>query len=535
MNKKILALAVLFLFIGISLASANKININSENITKEPEIYEDYFWKKPIVFNEEHDLTYFYRFYNEQKYPVSCWEVRTKQGETLLFDKNGAEIGCGIPTPYYGFAMSGFHEESWPDPWVDFRLNAYDWFTHWCDLTTEIALPSPSAISSYVSDPDYELFYELAHGAETYFQADWYGSYYTSTMTANDLVNREKMRFAFIGSCHGMTTTGPGTFSYEFRKGSLDETVTIGYDHMEECPGWANALDWQDLMFYLMDSGYTIKDAFDQATATYPAIAPAVVFVGDTSMKIFEEGEEPPEDENKPPNCRITYPGRNVVVEDVVTVTGIAYDVDGMIKKVYVQIGGGEYLVADGTEDWSYVWDTNLVENGEYIVTGIAWDGTTYTCHSISVTVKNTEEQEEPEPKSDLNVKGNLGWTNVNPEITVHGDFTVENIGDSKSLLNWEVSSYPEWGDWSFNPLGGNDLTPEQGEIKVQVSVIAPEEQEKTYMGRIEIVNKDNSSDYHVLEFTLSTPKSKFINSIIRQIIVIYPEFFNKIIKLFKL
>jgi len=533
MNKKVLVSAVLFLFIGISLANANKIITNSDNITNGPQISEEYFWEKPIVFYDEHELTYFYKFYDQQEYPVYCWEVRTKQGETLIFDKNGLEIGCGIPTPYLGFAMSGFHEESWPDPWIDFRLNAYDWFTHWCNSTEEIALPSPSIISSYVSNPDYELFYELAHGAETYFQADWYGNYYTSTMTENDMANREKMRFAFIGSCHGMTTTGPGTFSYEFRKGSLDKTVTIGYDHMEECPGWANALDWQDLMFYLMDSGYTIKDAFDQATATYPYIAPAVVFVGDTSMKIFEQGEEPPDNENKPPNCRITYPGRNAVVDNIITITGTAYDVDGEIKKVYIQIDDGEYIVAEGRENWSYKWDTKQVQDGEHVIIGIAWDGTTYACNSISVSVKNTEE-EEPEPKSDLNIKGNLGWTNVNPGITVYGDFSVENIGDPESLLNWEIYSYPEWGNWNFNPSSGNDLTPDQGEIKVQVSVVAPDEQEKIYNGKIEIVNKDNLSDCHVLEFSLSTPKTKFINSFIKQMIDRNPKLFNKIIRLFK-
>ncbi len=534
MLKKIFTLSLFVLLVGISIGSANNINVSSENITNKPEIFEDCFWIKPIVFIEENDLTYFYKFYNEQKYPVSCLEVRTKQGETLLFDQNGIEIGCGIPTPYYGFSMSGFHEESWPDPWIEFRYNAYGWFTHWCDSTVEIALPDPSTISSYVSDSDYELFYELAHGAETYFQADWYGSYYTSSMTANDMMNREKMRFAFIGSCHGMTTTGPGTFSYEFRKGSLNETVTIGYDHMEECPGWSDALDWQDLMFYLMDSGYTIKDAFDEATLTYPAIAPAVVFVGDPNIKIFElEEEEPPDDENKPPHCRITYPGRNAEVDDIITITGYAYDVDGVIKKVYVQIDDGDYILADGKDNWSLTWDTNQVEDGEHIIRGIAWDGVTYSCNSISVTVNNTEEQEEPDELiSDLKVKGNLGWIDVNPGSIVYGDFSVENNGDPESLLNWEVYSYPSWGIWSFNPSYGNDLTPEQGEITIQVSVVTPDIEEQIFEGSIEIINKDNLSDYHVIEFTLSTPKSKTYNYLfIRQIIDSYLRLFNKFIK----
>ena len=89
------------------------------------------------------------------------------------------------------------------------------------------------------------------------------------------------MKFTFIGRCHEMTTTGPGTFSYEFRKGQMSDTVTIGFDHMETCPGWEYGFSWQNSLFENMSKGITIKNAFDLAPAQYPTIAPAVVFLGD--------------------------------------------------------------------------------------------------------------------------------------------------------------------------------------------------------------------------------------------------------------
>ena len=81
-----------------------------------------------------------------------------------------------------------------------------------------------------------------------------------------------------------MTGTGPGTFSYEFRKGQMSNTVTVGYDNMETCPGWQYSYPWQDSMFENMSKGVTIKNAFDMATAQYPTISSGVVFLGDQNL-----------------------------------------------------------------------------------------------------------------------------------------------------------------------------------------------------------------------------------------------------------
>lgn len=245
----------------------------------------DYFWKNAVVFPDENDCTYFYTFDDSIEYPLTCWEVRYKDGTTIMYEINGMEIGYGEPAPSKGFSLSGFDSGA-IDPWKAKRENADHWFKKWCSSTTSISLPTPSTISSYVSNSQYDYFYELAHGGSTKFQADSTGSYYTSSDVASDMAGRSAMTFAFIGSCEGMTNTGPGTFSYEFRKGSSTNTVTVGYTGMGSSTGWGYSSPWQDYMFQKMYNGETMRKAFDLACSFYPLIAPNVVFEGDTSLKI---------------------------------------------------------------------------------------------------------------------------------------------------------------------------------------------------------------------------------------------------------
>ncbi len=250
---------------------------------------ENYFWKQIVIFNDENDCTHFYKFSDPQEYPVVCWEVRHKDGATILYSLSGDPIGYGIPAPGDGFSLSGYNNASWPDPWIEFRQNADSWFSKWCNTTTSLSLPTPATISSHVSNSGVTLFYELAHGNQWYFQGDSAGSYYYSSVTGynvqSDMANRQPITFAFIGSCQGMTTTGAGTFSYEFRKGQMINTTTVGYDHMETCPGWQYAFQWQDYMFQKINRGNTVKASFDMADAQYPTISPATVFVGDINLK----------------------------------------------------------------------------------------------------------------------------------------------------------------------------------------------------------------------------------------------------------
>ncbi len=114
-------------------------------------------------------------------------------------------------------------------------------------------------------------------------------------------------------------------------------------------------------------------------------------------------------------------------------------------------------------------------------------------------------------PESDLNCYGKLRWSNIKVGTTVIGSFTVENIGDPGSELNWyiDLDSIPEWGIWTISPMDGSGLTPEDGPIKVEVSVVAPSEKDKEFSGNIKVVNLEDPLDFDVVSVYLSTPRNR--------------------------
>jgi hypothetical protein len=103
----------------------------------------------------------------------------------------------------------------------------------------------------------------------------------------------------------------------------------------------------------------------------------------------------------------------------------------------------------------------------------------------------------------------------VHPGQTVHGSFQVQNSGQNGSLLNWEINtSSISWGTWSFSPLEGQDLAPEDGVVDVQVTVIAPMNTNKEFTGYVRVENRENPLDFGLIPVNLQTPKdSGFIGS----------------------
>ena len=107
---------------------------------------------------------------------------------------------------------------------------------------------------------------------------------------------------------------------------------------------------------------------------------------------------------------------------------------------------------------------------------------------------------------ADVYCTGGLIWTDISPGDTVTGSFTVENVGEPGSLLNWGIDEYPEWGTWTFTPSGGENLTPEDGTVNVEVSVVAPDKKIRNFEGYIKIVNEDDGNDCFILQVSLTTP-----------------------------
>jgi len=110
--------------------------------------------------------------------------------------------------------------------------------------------------------------------------------------------------------------------------------------------------------------------------------------------------------------------------------------------------------------------------------------------------------------ESDLECTGSLVWSNVKPNSEITGQITISNSGAPGSFLNWEITEYPDWGAWTFDPGYGVDLTPEDGGKEVQITLIAPEEKNQEHSGNIRIINSYKPDDFCDIDILLSTPKN---------------------------
>ena len=200
--------------------------------------------------------------------------------------------------------------------------------------------------------------------------------------------------------------------------------------------------------------------------------------------------------------------------------TWIEFDFDD----IAVSTGETYYIVCstnDGSwEDylfygWGFTYDYNSYLDGLVYVSvnsGMRWD--VWIDEELNISLDScfvTYGYDDPDAKADLKCDGNLNWNDIKTGEIITGDFTVENIGFNGSLLDWEITSYPSWGDWTFTPDSGEDLTPKDELLTVQVTVKAPNEKEKRYTGEIEITNKHDIQDKDIISVSLSTSKNKTI------------------------
>ncbi len=227
-----------------------------------------------------------------------CWVVRSVDNDrpvvTIIDATDGKISGYGVPPPYTGFSLSGpwyfYPCDGW---WNSHYQNAKYWFNTMGYYTEGVVWPAEEKVRSHVQTCSTAMFYELAHGGSYNFASGCIAGNdpeFTLSSEIHDWIeDYTKMPFTFIGSCEGMCDVGPGSFSYEFRKGSMEKTVTVGYCHMSEpqCENaWANSIGWQDAMFDYMNQTYTVKEAFDMAIADYPMCFDCMRFVGDDDLSV---------------------------------------------------------------------------------------------------------------------------------------------------------------------------------------------------------------------------------------------------------
>ena len=163
--------------------------------------------------------------------------------------------------------------------------------------------------------------------------------------------------------------------------------------------------------------------------------------------------------------------------------------------------------------DTTYTWYVNASDLGSNV-----WTSETFTFST----------EPEPSAEPDLLCNGNLIWNNVNAGEKVIGSFTIENIGDIGSELDWQITEWPDtWGEWTFSPKDGENLRPEDGTITINVEVIAPDQTNSEFNGEIKIQNLENPTDYETMQVTLKTPRDKtHINSLFMRILNEMPDLY---------
>jgi hypothetical protein len=210
-------------------------------------------------------------------------------------------VGCAPPVPHPSSEVRlnlglVFYANlpSETDTWSGWSDDAYQWFDTWGVHISYLSDPRADDILTKMRD-GISFYYGVAHGSYEGFDlaTDTNGTLRCVSADEIEQALPVPIKFAFLASCGAMEKTGCGTSSYAFRKGMMDDTVTIGYagigaNTTEAKAAWHDSLSWQDLLFRYITEGDTFYEAFCKANEDYPDVKDYVRFVGDENTSLEE-------------------------------------------------------------------------------------------------------------------------------------------------------------------------------------------------------------------------------------------------------
>jgi len=285
-------------------------------------------------------------------------------------------------------------------------------------------------------------------------------------------------------------------------------------------------------------SFYTATDNVDYTVKIYDYVEGIPKGISTNSVPLMESSEILLHDELSSETGHIEHRGFHTI--DLSSPVGFTTD-DDFIVYLDLSAGGQPF---DRTSEVPVLLATKAVTGT--IVESSAQpgqsfyfkDATWHDLHELDETANfcikaltNTWTPTEP----DLQCTGSLQWTDIRPKETITGTFTIENIGEPLSCLDWEISSYPSWGTWEFTPSHGANLKPEGEPVTVEVVVTAPRQKNQPFDGEITIVNTLHPEDVSVIQVTLTTPKNSMTNRPIQEFFHNHPllaQLFQSLLKL---
>jgi Leucine-rich repeat (LRR) protein len=167
--------------------------------------------------------------------------------------------------------------------------------------------------------------------------------------------------------------------------------------------------------------------------------------------------EQPEEVDTTPPTVTVTFPQNNSSVFEIVSITCISSDNEG-VEKVELWVNGVTTGLTDNSEPYSFDWNTTLLDNGNYTITIRSYDTSDNTTDSepIVLTVDNN-----PQPINITSVIFDNGGFTITWNQSIDGDFSTYELEKSTDstmnspsvVFTTESLEQTTYFDTDVNPL----------------------------------------------------------------------------------
>jgi len=175
-----------------------------------------------------------------------------------------------------------------------------------------------------------------------------------------------------------------------------------------------------------------------------------------------------------PPNINIKFPSNKDIFEkEIININGNASD-NVKISKVEVKIDNLDWILADGTKNWSIDLDLSTFELGDHIISAKAYDSIgASTVKNISFVINESSHSWKPKinnfyhlPESPTNTSNIIIYANVttnSPYKIKRVEFVLDNGTGKKSENMFRYADYPIQKRHEEDPLKNNSNYPIYG------------------------------------------------------------------------
>ena len=102
-------------------------------------------------------------------------------------------------------------------------------------------------------------------------------------------------------------------------------------------------------------------------------------------------------------HINFTFPSENAVLSDSLTIFGTASVTNTTLQSVQIKIDNNSWIKVNGTESWSYDFDTTNFIDGDHVISIRGYDGISYShIEKINITVQNIQEFDDATPGFEL-------------------------------------------------------------------------------------------------------------------------------------